>query len=169
MSIIDFLKSNNHEQVAEAKSLLCVLPPAKIESELLALSRDSDPSVRAWAVLIAGELLPNQIERLAKPLLDDPVPSIRWHACELLHFNYCYSSSGKILLILLNDDDPVVRSRAAWALGDLGGLELIPQMSQAAESDTGVNHVDMPIREVILESIEQIRQRCNPDATSVGS
>src|SRR6476469_7313115 len=115
--------------LARAAEVLRAMSPAAAEEELAALARADNPSLRADAVLLAGEVAPDLGDELALCLLADPVGFVRWHACERLLFHGCYWAAGPLARLLVREPDAPVRSVAACALGHLGDRTHLPALA----------------------------------------
>lgn len=149
----------DHKQVHVAKQQLQSLPTEVAYSDLVALTRDSDPCVRGYALRLTTELFPDKTESVAIPLLGDPVGFVRWHACYYLCGRHCYHAAEQVAQLLAHDPDELVRFMAAFLLGDCGNPSLLPILYNAAETDTGRNHEGTPIQEPINKAIRAILAR----------
>ena len=132
-------------------------------AELVALSRDTDPSIRAAALRLAADVAPTLGDELALASLADSVCYVRYWACEaLLLHSRCDQAAGLLAALLVREPDEGVRYKAACALGYLGNRSHLPQLEAAWVVETGTIYHGTPIRETIEESIVAIQSRCPP-------
>ncbi|WP_414738013.1 HEAT repeat domain-containing protein [Gemmata algarum] len=92
-------------------------------------------------------------------MLLDPQDYVRGNACEILHYMRSHRSCDAFVRLMANDPDPLVRYRAAVALGSLGGTEHVPAMLTAANKETEFDHEGVSIADSIRSSIQLINER----------
>ena len=97
-------------------------PARKAVPALIETLKDGDPHVRKAAVLALGDLGPDAREA---------VPAL----CE----------------VLLHDEEPTVRRRAAVALGEIGAEEAIPALEEASSQDDNEG-----VREMVAAALAEI-------------
>jgi HEAT repeat protein len=161
LSIRELLEPWTPDSHNRAVDALGAANPAEVGAELLALSRDSNPTVRPATLRLAAAVAPDLGDDLALALLADPVGFVRWTACEELLFHWCYRAAGPLAELLVREPDPLVRNMAVCALRYLGDQSHLPQLEAALAVETGTNHEGTPIREGIARSIAAIRSRCS--------
>jgi HEAT repeat protein len=133
-----------------------------VRAELVALSRDLVPGVRASGLQLAATVAADLGDELSLALLADPVPFVRWTACEKLFFNWCYRAAGPLAELLVREPNELVRNMAACALGYLGDERNLPHLEAALAVETGADHEGSPVRDVIARSIEAITSGRSP-------
>jgi HEAT repeat protein len=124
------------------------------------LHHDPDVHVRAMAAHglgLAGDA------RAVKPLLTvlqdkDEHSTVRAMAAETLAALQA-SEAVSPLVSALRDDAIEVRFWAAFALGELGGPDVIPHLAELAERDPGILTGWWSVRQEALGAVEQIRNR----------
>jgi HEAT repeat protein len=99
---------------------------------------DSDPSVRAAAVLAWRDVLGQANVTPVEPLLSDASSQVRAAAATVIGAYRDARVIGSLTQLVLNDSDVSVRRNAAWALGKIGS-------SQATEALTAASHDASPI------------------------
>ena len=142
---------------AIAEERLRAMPPDAARAELVALSRDEEPVVRASVAQLAASVAPDLGDELALALLADPVGFVRWTACEKLFFNWCYRAADALADLLVREPDALVRNMAACALCYLGSERHLPQLEAALALETGTDHEGSPVRDVIARAIHVLR------------
>jgi HEAT repeat protein len=118
----------------------------------------TDSSLRcdsAEAILL---LDPNTVE-LVTPLLTDPLPSVRWNICGLMHDLGDHRATDGLVRVLTEDESGDNRYIAAWALGAVGAPSALPALQHAAASDDGTDREGRPVRDAALEAIDLILSR----------
>lgn len=126
------------------------------------LASHFDANVRATALQVATELKLDLDNIFLEKLMQDTDRSVRWFSCEYVHFCKKTEHLRGIKQLLTNDIDPLVRSRAAVAMGDLGGIDDIAFLEEAITLEHGENHEGVPISSILRDSISKIAERSNP-------
>jgi HEAT repeat protein len=157
-SLKELLLANTNELFNRAEQNLRNLSPDTARRELIALAEDSDPNVRCYSILMATVLFRDLAEQLAVQLLSDTVSSVRWHACEILHNIKSYIAADQVLGLVMNDPSPIVRNRAAIAIGRLGNRGMLPLLRQAVIRENGVDHEGSPIKNRIQDAIARLER-----------
>ncbi|MDY3563504.1 hypothetical protein R5W23_005116 [Gemmata sp. JC673] len=143
--------------LAVAEGRLRVVPLDAARAELIALTRDGVPGIRASGLQLAACIAPDIGDELALALLADPVWFVRCTACEKLFFNWCYRAADALAELLIREPHELVRNMAACALCYLGTERHLPQLESALAVETGTDHEGTPIQTVIARAIHVIR------------
>jgi HEAT repeat protein len=102
---------------------------------LAAKLADPDIDVRCRAMVALLFLDAARAIDLVLPMLHDPEPTVRWHACACLHDFGDGRAVSALVAVLAGDPDPQVRGDAAYALGGIGSPAAIPALLEAMDSD----------------------------------
>jgi HEAT repeat protein len=135
--------------------------PVHAAAVVLSLLRDENPKVRSTAITVGYELQIEGLEDQLLAMLSDPQGYVRGNACEVLHFMRSHRACDTLVRLLATDPDPLVRYRAAVALGSLGAPEHVSAMSAAANKETEVDHEGTPIADSIRDSIQLISEKAS--------
>jgi HEAT repeat protein len=127
--------------------------------ELSHLINDRDPESRCVAVEALLRVDAGQAIDLVLPLLADPISTVRWNTCGLLHDFGDRRAIPSLVSVLLNDPEADVRLIAAYALGEVGDRSALPALRQVSESDDGTDHEGRRVRDLAAEAIESISAR----------
>ncbi len=126
------LSSDLNPQI-RANSIEALSPVTQRVEPIVALAiNDPNEGVRAVAAMVAGKRNLATLAPSIRGLTQDPSPYVRAAAL------YALSSFGEstditeLSVMLLESQDPSVRSQAAFLLGELGEASAIPLLQQAA-------------------------------------
>jgi HEAT repeat protein len=123
---------------------------------LTTLLADPDPEMRCDAAEALVRIDPKCALDVILPLLNDPVSSVRWHICGLLHDFGDERASAHLVKVLLEDPEGDVRLLAAAALGNVGNHTVIPALRQAQQFDDGIDYEGRRVRDMAAEAIDSI-------------
>ena len=101
-----------------------------------------DPDVRANSALVLARLLDPQTGSSALSMLyaglEDPEPKVRLHVVLAIGALQDPTAYGRLVDIYSNDESPLIRSSAAFALGKLGEFKAIPRLVDGLTSKHAV-------------------------------
>ena len=101
----------------------------------------------------------NQTIDLVLPLLADPISTVRWSTCGLLHDFGDQRAIPFLVQVLVNDPEGDVRLMAARALSEIGDRGALPALRQASQLDAGTDYEGRRIRDAATQAIESILSR----------
>jgi len=101
----------------------------------------------------------NQTIDRVLPLLTDPISTVRWTTCGLLHDFGDQRAIPLLVQVLLNDREADVRHSAAYALGEIGDRSTLSALRQASQLDDGTDYEGRRVRDMATEAIERILAR----------
>ena len=153
------LLSDSVGLVNKAIEELRLLPVTEAIAIFERLSNEKESNFRCRAVHRLSLISPKQAEVMALRLLSDSDAAVRWTSCETLWKLGSKKAVSKIGELLVTDPNELVRSFAAFSLGELGDETVIPLLNQAMQNDTGVDHEGVAIRETAKKAIQSIRLR----------
>ncbi len=159
MSLPQMLRSDNRRDFTSALGELSSIPHEEAIRLLQQLVLETSGAFRSRAMEGMAKIAPERAEVLALQLLTDPEWFVRVDAMNVLRKSRSRTAAPLIARLLATDPDEIVRSWAAFSLGQLGDASVIPVLAMAAEQDKGSDHEGRPIRETALNSIEMIRSR----------
>lgn len=150
------------ERAAAAAALGHREPPPPDAARILSSSAidDEDPLVRATALgalvrlVERGHTVPTLLD-LWMQALRDPDRGVRLRACEEAPRVVASGRDAQLLVTLVADPDVHIAERAAWALGELGGLA-VEAGAVPALADAGVGHRDALVREAAIAALGAI-------------
>ncbi len=99
---------------------------------LEAALQDPSPLARTAAARSLSYVDSRDAERLTPSFLEDPDPWVRYYAVKAAEIQRCASLYEKVRRLLHEDSTPFVRVMAAEALGTLGGVRAVPDLTQVA-------------------------------------
>jgi hypothetical protein len=111
---------------------------------------DSDPSVRAAAVVAWRDMLGQQNAQPIVGLLNDSDANVRAQAAGVVGGMAEQSGRGALEVLVVGDPDSVVRRNAAWALGQLGNAASRTALVQATSDKSAL------VRGVAKASLAQL-------------
>jgi HEAT repeat protein len=116
--------------------------------------------VRRLAAQALGRLEDPHGREVLLRVVKDPgqPPGVRGDAAEALT-NFQDARAVPTLLAQLGDPSPEVRFWAVFALGVLGGPEVVPELERVAATDDGVAPGWWSVRKEALDAIRNIRAR----------
>ncbi len=117
------------------------LAPSRLEPLLAGGLADANPGVRSVAAVMAGRLGANALVPDIRRLLDDPSPQVRASAILSLRRLGAEVDPTPLATMLLRDSSMLVRSQAAFVLGEMGnpsGLRLLRAGAKASVPRAGV-------------------------------
>jgi HEAT repeat protein len=159
MRLPQMLRSDDRRDFNSALEELSSIPQEEAIRLLEELALDANGDLRSRAIDGMATFSANRAEALAIHFLNDREWYVRVTAIHILWKLGSCTAAPLIAPLLAGDPDEVVRSWAAFFLGDLGDASVLPVLMNAAEQDTGTNHEGEPIRETALQSIKKIRSR----------
>jgi HEAT repeat protein len=113
----------------------------------------------AVCLLIGGGCRnPGQVEHsvpsLLKTLKEDKDPNMRYYAAQSLgRFGAEAQAAVPDLVVALKDDSALVRSGAAYALGEIGDADGVPALKEATKDP------EKDVREAAAFALKQIQQK----------
>jgi HEAT repeat protein len=170
---MDLPTDNDREQLLQLVEGFRAERPKRIQSILQLKSLNPDRTICTLTELlhspesdircISAEVLfrlnaPNATA-LILSLLHDPVASVRWYVCGLLHDFGGADASSHLATVLLTDPDGDVRLLAAAALQKIGDQTVIPALRKAHQHDDGTDSERRRIRDVVADAITCILAR----------
>jgi hypothetical protein len=150
------------------------LEPGARDKAVLALKAlDRGAAIREFGRLLNGQDLElrcdaaeallridaDQTIDLVLPLLTDPISTVRWSTCGLLHDFGDKRAIPLLVQVLLNDPEADVRLIAAYALGEIGDRSALPALRQASQLDDGTDYEGRRVRDMASEAIESLLAR----------
>jgi len=132
--------------------------PVERLNALVEFLGSEDKDLRDWAVMCLGYTGPQAaaaVPALLKSLKDDSIP-VRWMSADALAVIGPEEGVIEGLIGALNDEESIVRSKTAIALGSFGtdASDALPRLRQLAENDKSES-----VREAAQEAIEAIEQK----------
>lgn len=152
----DMLRSEDMREHHKAVSQLSLIPMNQAIGLLEELVHDSNGEFRARAIDALTKLFPKYGESLAIQSLDDPDWFVRVTSIDALSRLGSRTALPQILQLLATDPDEGVRSWAAFFLGVVGDVSVIPSLRMCMETDQGSDHEGTPIPEIAGKAIEKI-------------
>lgn len=110
------------------QDLLAIREPAAIGPLLRAFAGDPEPARRLAMQIVAAIPGPEAMVALVGRLLADPDPAVRLEAVEALVRREEGGAAAPLLLKALQQADPAIVGRAAWALGSLNEVTAVPRL-----------------------------------------
>ena len=157
--LFKLLRSSNKREFHAAVDELGAIPSEEGGLILEEMARDPSEELRSRALTAMLKVWPDRAERLATQLLRDPDPMVRVKAIYALRKIDSRPAAPLITKLLSTDPEELVRSWAAFALGQIGDASALPALRAAAERDQGTDHEGRPIRETATNSISMIESR----------
>jgi HEAT repeat protein len=142
-----------------AVSALQALDRGAVVRELTKLLDSQNVELRCDAAEALLRIDSNQTIELVLPLVSDPVSTVRWNTCGLLHDFGDRRAVPSLIAVLLNDPEPDVRLVAAQALSEIGDRGALSALRQASQLDEGTDHEGRRVRDAATEAIERILAR----------
>jgi HEAT repeat protein len=149
------------EMLPHAAIGLGILGSRRAVRPLIQALRDgSAPDERAWAAYALGLI---RDERACAPLLEafrntEEDPKVRGDAAEALAYLFAYEAVPALREALAQSSVPV-RFWAMFALGQLAGPDVIPDLERIAATDDAIMPGYWSLRKEALDMIESIRGR----------
>jgi HEAT repeat protein len=156
------LRSDNIQEFNEALRVLLSLPREDAVQIAEDLTRESVEEYRCRGLAAMAKIAPERAEALAIHSLSDVDPLVRVNAIDVLRRLGSRRSVRSIAELLGNDPDDLVRSWAAFALGEIGDTSVLDVLI-AALGDEGTDHEGRPIRETAEQSIAKLRSRAGQE------
>lgn len=126
---------------------------------LASMLNSPDAELRCDAAEALLRIDSSQTIGLVLPLLTDPDKVVRWNTCGLMHDFGDKRALQMLAKVLLSDPEGDVRHIAAYALGEIGDISVLPALRRAVEVDDGTDYRGDPVRDVATEAIENILTR----------
>jgi HEAT repeat protein len=130
-----------------------------VVEELGGLLKGRDPDLRCDAAEALLRIDANQTLELVLPLLTDPISSVRWNTCGLLHDFGDQRAIPLLVAVLRNDPEADVRGMAAYALSEIGDPSALEALRQAAQSDDGTDYEGRRVCDAATDAIANILAR----------
>lgn len=159
MRLRQMLRSDDMLDFNLAVGDLSVLPREDAIALLEELARESVGEFRSRAVDGMATIAPEHAEALAIRSLDDPEWFVRGNAIDVLSDLGSSTAIPGIKRLLATDPDAIVRSWAAYYLGQFGDESVLPDLEACVQNDWGVDHEGQPIRSTAQRAIAKIRSR----------
>jgi len=105
---------------------------------LVTAMHDSDATVRAAAVTAWRDILRQTSAAPVEPMLADPDAKVREAAAGVLGAMHDTAVVGTLETMVINDQNPLVRRNAAWALGKLGSPTSRAALITASSDQSGL-------------------------------
>src|SRR5207237_984481 len=159
MRLPEMLRCDYERDFNSALGELSSIPKDGAIGLLEQLALEPNGTFRSRAIDGMARISPERAEPMALRFLSDPEWFVRVNAIDTLRKLGSRAAAPLIARLLATDPDDLVRSWAAFSLGNLGDASVLPVLTTAAERDTGTDHEGRPVRETALKSIEKIRSR----------
>jgi len=151
-------EENTEIRIAIVKAISKTKDFDALDSLLISLEKDSSEIVRADSAFALGEIRsPESIQPLIKSL-DDISELVKEKAAEALgKLGFKEKEvTNKLLEILQNNNNsPILRKEAAWALAKFSECEIIPIMIENMN-----NSFDYEVREAAMNIIDYLQTKC---------
>jgi HEAT repeat protein len=142
-----------------AISTLQALDREAVLRELTGFLNSRDPDLRCDAAEALLRIDSDQTINLALPLLSDPISTVRWNTCGLLHDFGDERAIPLLVQVLLNDPEADVRLMAAYALSEIGDQSALSALRQVSQWDDGIDYEGRRVRDAATEAIENVLAR----------
>ncbi|MDD4894075.1 MAG: HEAT repeat domain-containing protein, partial [Candidatus Omnitrophica bacterium] len=125
--------------------------PAQIAEEVIKLTDDTDPQVRAWAIKLISRFRAHSYIKKIEEMVFDKSEDVRASACDCLG-EFGSKDAKDTLTKALNDDFWLVRVHAVKALAKVLGKECLPEVIGQI-NDASLSVIDS-LKNVVAEYIE---------------
>jgi HEAT repeat protein len=132
MPLHETLRSADMRKANSALRELSSLPTKEAIVHLEQLAVESNHEFRCRAVAGMASISTERCEALAIRFLSDTAPSVRVNAIDALRKLRSRPAAPLIARILAADPDDLVRSWAAFSLGEIGDASVLPALLAAA-------------------------------------
>jgi HEAT repeat protein len=99
---------------------------------------------------------------LILPLLQDEEEGVRSFICGIIHDFGDDRAVNGIMQLLMKENDGTVRHHAAFALGGIGTVDIIPRIKEFVEKETATDWEGRSVQQQFYKSIEEIVKRAWP-------
>ena len=159
----DMLRSPRKREFQSAVDALQKMPRDRAIEILDELCIEENPEYRCRGLDALVKISPHLAESVGLQMLGDKDGTVRWGAvywlCMLSARSGGRKSVPSIARVLKADPDELVRSFAAFTLGEIGDSSVLPVLEEAAANDKGKDHEGVPISSTARRSIDQIKKR----------
>jgi HEAT repeat protein len=123
------------------------------------LLKDNDIDLRCCGAEVLMRIDALKGLPLILPLLKDINPNVRSFICGIIHDIGDSRALDEIIYVLTHDKDGTVRHHAAFALGSIGTMEIIPVLKDIADLETFTDWEGRSVKDQIYDTIDNIYQR----------